>query len=186
MTYAIISLGGKQYRVQEGQRLLVDRLPHAEAQTFHPDVLFVGGDGKAEFAPKGTQVTATVLGSALGEKIHIGKYKKRTGYRRHTGHRSKLTQIEITAIGARASRAKAEKSETPGAEAKPARAARTAATSKATAAKPKRCDRRSKGPGQAEGASETKGRGGVCPFQQCTPVSGPRSRGALLCPRSPR
>src|SRR5713101_7094700 len=106
MTYAIISLGGKQYRVQEGQRLLVDQLAHAEGKTFHPDVLFVGGDGKAEFAPKGTQVTAKVLGSALGDKIRIGKYKKRTGYRRHTGHRSKLTQIEITAIGSKAAAVK--------------------------------------------------------------------------------
>jgi large subunit ribosomal protein L21 len=113
MTYAIISLGGKQYRVQEGQRLLVDQLAHADGKTFHPDVLFVGGDGKAEFTPKGTQVTAKVLGSALGDKIRIGKYKKRTGYRRHTGHRSKLTQIEITAIGAAAAVAKpkAEKAE---------------------------------------------------------------------------
>ena len=112
MTYAIISLGGKQYRVQEGQRLLVDRLPQAESATFHPEVLLVGGEGKVEFAPSGVQVTATVKANVLGEKIRIGKYKKRTGYRRHTGHRSKLTQIEITAIGSRSSaRPKAEKPE---------------------------------------------------------------------------
>ena len=146
MTYAIISLGGKQYRVQEGQRLVVDRLAHDDGKTFHPDVLFVGGDGKAEFAPKGTQVTAKVLGGTLGEKIRIGKYKRRTGYRRHTGHRAKLTQIEITAIGAKtASKPSADKS----AAEKPKTAARPApakpATSKAavkpkaekTAAKPK-------------------------------------------------
>ena len=135
MTYAIISLGGKQYRVQEGQKLLVDRLPHAEKKTFHPDVLFVGGDGKADLAPKGVQVTATVLGSELGEKIRIGKYKRRTGYRRHTGHRAKLTRIEITAIGsARAAKPKSEKAEAaPTAEkAKP----RAAAKPKAAAAKP--------------------------------------------------
>jgi large subunit ribosomal protein L21 len=121
MTYAIISLGGKQYRVQEGQRLLVDRLAQADGKTFHPTVLFVGGNGKSEFSPKGTQVTAKVLGSALGDKIRIGKYKKRTGYKRHTGHRAKLTQIEITAIGASrtATKPKAEpKAET--AEKKPA------------------------------------------------------------------
>src|SRR5579864_6792691 len=99
MTYAIISLGGKQYRVQEGQRLLVDQLAHGDGKTFNPPVLFVGGDGKAEFSPKGAQVTVKVVGSAQGEKIRIGKYKKRTGYRRHTGHRAKLTQIEITSIG---------------------------------------------------------------------------------------
>ena len=137
MTYAIISLGGKQYRVQQGQRLLVDRLAQAEGKTFHPDVLFVGGDGKAEFAPKGTQVTAKVLGGTLGEKIRIGKYKRRTGYRRHTGHRAKLTQIEITAIGAKtASKPSGDK---PAAE-KPKTAAKPAAAKPATsraAVKPK-------------------------------------------------
>ena len=128
MTYAIISLGGKQYRVQEGQRLLVDKLGHDDGKTFHPPVLFIGGDGTAEFSPKGTQVTVKVLGGALGEKIRIGKYKKRTGYRRHTGHRAKLTQIEITAIGAKSAPAK------PPAE-KPAAA--KAATAKPPTAKPK-------------------------------------------------
>ena len=98
--YAIISLGGKQYRVREGEKLLVDRLPTDEGKTFHPDVLFTGGDGKADFKPK-IQVTAKVLGHVKGEKIRIGKYRRRTGYRRHTGYRSSLSQIEITAIGAK-------------------------------------------------------------------------------------
>ena len=140
MAYAIISLGGKQYRVQEGQRLLVDRVGHPEGKTFHPDVLFVGGDGKAEFAPK-TQVTVKVLGETLGEKIRIGKYKKRTGYRRHTGHRAKLSQIEITSIGAKtaakpAAKAAAEKPAAEKAPAKPKPAARKPAAT-ATAEKPK-------------------------------------------------
>ena len=136
MSYAIISLGGKQYRVQEGQRLLVDRLAHDDGKSFHPDVLFLGGDGKAEFAPKGTPVTVKVLGSAQGEKIRIGKYKKRTGYRRHTGHRSKLTQIEITAIGAKApAKPKAEKAVAEQSAAEKPKAA-TAAKPKAPA-KPK-------------------------------------------------
>src|SRR5215210_4524204 len=98
MAYAIISLGGKQYRVQEGERLLVDRLPTEEGKTFHPDVLMLGGDGKFELAPK-TQVTARVVGSPLGEKIRIGKYRPKSGYRRHTGFRAKLSQIEIESIG---------------------------------------------------------------------------------------
>jgi large subunit ribosomal protein L21 len=99
MSYAIISLGGKQYRVREGERLLVDRLPAAEGKTFHPDVLMVGGDGAFELAPKGVQVTAKVVGSPLGKKVRIGKYRPKTGYRRHTGFRAKLTQIEIQSIG---------------------------------------------------------------------------------------
>lgn len=99
MSYAIISLGGKQYRVSEGERLLVDRLSTEEGKTFHPEVLMLGGDGAFELAPKGVQVTAKVVGSPLGEKIRIGKYKAKTGYRRRTGFRAKLSQIEIQKIG---------------------------------------------------------------------------------------
>ena len=105
MDYAIISLGGKQYRVREGEKLLVDRVKTDEGKTFHPTLLFVGGDGKADRTPK-AQVTAKVVGHVLGEKIRIGKYKAKKGYRRHTGYRSKLTQIEITSIGAKSTTAK--------------------------------------------------------------------------------
>jgi large subunit ribosomal protein L21 len=118
MAYAIISLGGKQYRVQEGERLLVDRVPTEEGKTFHPDVLMLGGDGAFELAPK-TQVTARVVGSPLGEKIRIGKYKPKSGYRRHTGFRAKLSQIEIESIGGAAKKtAPAKKEEAPAAPAK--------------------------------------------------------------------
>ena len=111
MAYAIISLGGKQYRVREGERLLVDRLPTEEGKTFHPEVLMLGGDGAFELAPK-TQVTARVIGSQLGEKVRIGKYRPKTGYRRHTGFRAKLSQIEIESIGGAAKRAAPAKKET--------------------------------------------------------------------------
>jgi len=135
ITYAIISLGGKQYRVQEGQRLLVDQLAHDAGKTFHPDVLFVGGDGKAEFVPKGTQVTAKVLGSALGDKIRIGKYKKRTGYRRHNGFRASLSRVQIESIGTKTTRAaaapKAEAAEKPKAAAARKPAAKKTTTKKA-------------------------------------------------------
>jgi large subunit ribosomal protein L21 len=99
--YAIIKLGGKQYVVREGEKLLVDRLDLDENKTFKPDVIFEGGDGKAELSPKGQPVTAKVLAHVQGKKIRIGKYRRRTGYRRHTGHRSKLTQIQIESIGAK-------------------------------------------------------------------------------------
>src|SRR5689334_25428551 len=112
MTYAIISLGGKQYRVQEGERLLVDRVPTEEGKTFHPEVLMLGGDGAFELAPK-SQVTARVVGSALGEKIRIGKYRPKSGYRRHTGFRAKLSQIEIESIGTKRGGAAASKKEAP-------------------------------------------------------------------------
>jgi large subunit ribosomal protein L21 len=110
MAYAIITLGGKQYRVQEGQRLLVDRVSTEEGKTFHPEVLMLGGDGKFELAPK-TQVTARVVGSALGDKVVIGKYKPKSGYRRKTGFRAKLSQIEIESIGGAAKRSAPAKRE---------------------------------------------------------------------------
>jgi len=106
--YAIISVGGKQYRVHEGEKLLVDRVKTDEGKTFHPDLLFVGGDGKADFKPR-IQITAKVLGHVKGEKIRIGKYRRRTGFRRHTGYRSSLSQIEITSIGAKRSSTAAKK-----------------------------------------------------------------------------
>ena len=109
--YAIISLGGKQYRVSEGDRLFVDRVPTAEGKTFHPQVLLTGGNGKPNLSPR-VQVTAKVVGSALGAKIRVGKYRRRTGYRRHLGHRSKLSEIEIQAIGARSTAAKTEEKKT--------------------------------------------------------------------------
>jgi large subunit ribosomal protein L21 len=99
MTYAIIKVAGKQYRVREGERLLVDRLQADEGSTFAPTVLLVGGDGAAQLEPGEGVVQATVLGQTKGPKIRIGKYKKRTGYRRHTGFRASLTQIEIASIG---------------------------------------------------------------------------------------
>jgi large subunit ribosomal protein L21 len=117
-SYAIISLGGKQYRVHEGERLLVDRLRVDEGATVEPRVLLVGGNGAPDLAPS-TTVTARVVGHELGEKIRIGKYKRRTGYKKHAGHRSKLTRIEIESIGG-AKRAKSSAAETkPKADEKP-------------------------------------------------------------------
>lgn len=99
MSYAIITVGGKQYRVQEGERLLVDRVKTDAGKTFEPRVLLVGGDGNTDLAPS-TTVTVRVLDHVLGEKVRIGKYRQRTGYKRHNGYRSRLSEIQIEAIGA--------------------------------------------------------------------------------------
>jgi len=115
MSYAIITIGSKQYRVQEGERLLVDRLKTEEGKTFNPKVLLTGGDGKTELSPS-TTVTARVVSHELGEKVRIGKYRRRTGYRRHNGFRASLTQIEIESIGLGTKKAAAAK---PKAEPKP-------------------------------------------------------------------
>ena len=85
MDYAIIRLGGKQYRVREGEYLVVDRVKTGEGQTFSPEVLL--GEGA---------VTAKVLAHERGPKIRIGKYRKRTGYKRHNGFRAATSRIEIS------------------------------------------------------------------------------------------
>jgi large subunit ribosomal protein L21 len=104
--YAVISVGGKQYRVREGERLLVDRLPYDEGKTFHPDLLLLGGDGEAKLGDglKGAQVTAKVAAHVLGKKVIVGKHRRRTGYRRRNGFRARLSQIEIQAIGTKTAR----------------------------------------------------------------------------------
>jgi large subunit ribosomal protein L21 len=119
MSYAIISVGGKQYTVREGERLLVDRLPDGEGETFSPPVLLVGGDGDARLSPTDVTVTAKVIGPVLGEKIRIGKYRPKKGYKRHTGFRAKLTQIQIESIGGGKQRAEAARKDEPEAAAKP-------------------------------------------------------------------
>jgi large subunit ribosomal protein L21 len=134
MTYAIVKLGGKQYRVQEGEQLVVDRLAVDESKTFHPEVLLLGGDGKAELSPKGVQVTAKVVGHELGDKIVIGKHRRRTGYRRRNGFRARLSRVEIQTIGKNATRASTAKTEASVEKPEPKAAAKPRATS---AAKPK-------------------------------------------------
>ena len=135
MSYAIISVGGKQHRVREGEWLLVERLGLDEGKTFEPRVLMLGGDGDPDLSPKDGAVTARVLGHVLGDKIRIGKYRRRTGYRKHTGHRSKLTKIQIESIGARKTARKpaAAKKETAATADKPKRTTtRKPAASKTT------------------------------------------------------
>ena len=138
MAYAIISVGGKQYRVQEGEKLTVDRLKTEEGKTLNPAVLLFGDDKKTELSPKSVTVTARVVGHVKGEKIRIGKYKKRTGYKRHTGFRASLTELQIEKIGARGSAApRAEAQEKP----KPAAAAATAPAKPAAAKAPAKGER---------------------------------------------
>jgi large subunit ribosomal protein L21 len=128
MSYAVISIGNKQYRVREGQRLLVDRVPHDEGKTFHPDLVMVGGDGDLKLGSdlKGQQVTAKVAEHVLGKKVVVGKHRRRTGYKRRNGFRAHLTRIEVQSIGASRTRSTTAKKETTGA-AKPAAAKKPAA-----------------------------------------------------------
>ena len=127
MSYAVIAIGGKQYRVREGERLLVDRLPDDEGAILTPKVLLLGGDGEPDLSPAEGVVTARVVGHVLGDKVRIGKYKPKKGYRRHTGFRARLSQIEIAEVGATGRGAKGKTKAATGAEPQPDAAAETAA-----------------------------------------------------------
>jgi large subunit ribosomal protein L21 len=107
MDYAIIKLGNKQHRVRDGETLVVDRLPTGAGEVFEPVVLL--GDAA---------VTATVLEHGRGPKLLIGKYRRRTGYKRHNGFRAATSKVEIT-IGAGTARKAAEKAKPPKAQEAP-------------------------------------------------------------------
>jgi large subunit ribosomal protein L21 len=135
--YAIIAVGGKQYRVREGEYLLVDRVAVDEGKTFHPDLLLLGGDGEPKMGDKlkGQQVTAKVAEHVLGEKVIVGKHKRRTGYRRRNGHRSRLSRIEIQTIGKQAARQTTAKK--PAAKKTTSTARKSSTTRKSTTTKKK-------------------------------------------------
>jgi large subunit ribosomal protein L21 len=102
MSYAVIKTGGKQYRVQEGQTLLVERLRDDVGATVELQPLLVAGDGDAVFAGDALAsaiVRAEVVGHERGPKLRVFKFKPKRGYRRRTGHRQELTRIRITGIG---------------------------------------------------------------------------------------
>jgi len=98
--YAVIESGGKQYKVEKGTSLLVDRLPEKEGEKVAlRAVMFRDKDVVA--APselEKVKVEATVAEHLRGPKIKIFKYKPKKGYRRRAGHRSELTKLEVTEI----------------------------------------------------------------------------------------
>ncbi|MGI8513254.1 MAG: 50S ribosomal protein L21 [Solirubrobacteraceae bacterium] len=111
MNYAIVKTGGKQYRVEPGQTLLVERLREDEGAKVALEPLLLRDGDKlldGDDLAKAT-VSATIVGHERGPKLHTLKYKSKRGYKRRTGHRQELTRLEVTEIkagAARASRAK--------------------------------------------------------------------------------
>jgi large subunit ribosomal protein L21 len=101
--YAIVKTGGKQYKVAEGDVITVEKLEAADgAEVALPAILLVDGanvttdaDALAKVA-----VTAQVVGQTKGPKIHIHKFKNKTGYHKRMGHRQKLTSLRVTGISA--------------------------------------------------------------------------------------
>ena len=113
--YAIVKTGGKQYRVERGQHLLVERLAVKEGASVNLEPLLYRSE-EAVFDKGGLErvrVTAKVVAHERGEKLRVFKFKPKRGYKRRTGHRQELTRIEVTEIshgasaGTRTARAKA-------------------------------------------------------------------------------
>ncbi len=116
--YAIVKTGGKQYRVQEGQWLLVERLPEAEGAEvalrpllYVNDAELVDGDQIDRVS-----VNATILAHERGPKLRIVKFKPKRGYKRRNGHRQELTRIKITGISVSGTGSKSGRSRKPAAK----------------------------------------------------------------------
>lgn len=101
--YAVIKTGGKQYRVAEGDKLRVEKLPgDVGSELTFEEVLMVGGDKVSVGAPlvSGASVKAKILAQDRAKKVIVFKYKRRKGYRRKYGHRQPFTEIQITGVSA--------------------------------------------------------------------------------------
>ena len=100
--YAIITDGGRQYKVEEGQELDVDYrdLPKGEELRFDRVLALSGEEGTQLGSPsiEGASVTAEVLGVAFGQKLTVQKIRRRKNFRRKTGHRQLFTKVRISKI----------------------------------------------------------------------------------------
>lgn len=143
--YAVVSSGGKQYRVEPGAELVVERVAGEAGSTITFDRVLLVGDGEAVTVGtptvEGATVSGTVLGEALGPKLIVFKFKQKATYRRKRGHRQHLTRVridEITAGGrsGKAARAEAKAASTEATASAPAQA--EAGEAEASAPAPKR------------------------------------------------
>ena len=148
--YAIVKTGGKQYRVERGQRLLVERLAVEEGADVTLEPLLYRSEDLVfdKEALAQVKVTAKVLAHVRGEKLRVFKFKPKRGYKRRTGHRQDLSQIEVTAITAGKAKApaKAASAKQDEAAAAPAKAPRRkAAATTAEKARPARKEKEDDG-----------------------------------------
>jgi large subunit ribosomal protein L21 len=100
--YAVVRTGGKQYRVEAGEKLKVEQIPaDVGAEVVLEQVLMVAdGDSVTVGTPlvKGASVRAKVLAQGRGDKVHIFKLRRRKHYRKNQGHRQNYTELEILGI----------------------------------------------------------------------------------------
>lgn len=141
--YAVVESGGKQYRVEEGTVLVVDRLEAEQGDRIALRPVLVSGDSfvvKRDELDK-IKIEAKVNGHRRGDKIKVFKYKAKKGYSRRAGHRAELTELEVTSLGGAArkkaapKKAAAKADDKPKAEAKVETEAKTEAAAKKPAAR---------------------------------------------------
>jgi large subunit ribosomal protein L21 len=115
MSYAIVKTGGKQYRVEQGTSLLVERLPAAEGDKVTLNPVAYCGDGALVTGSdlSKVKVEAKVLEHVRGPKLHVLKHKPKRGYKRRTGHRQELTRLEVTGVKLAARKPAAKKTAAP-------------------------------------------------------------------------
>jgi large subunit ribosomal protein L21 len=169
--YAVVSSGGKQYRVEAGSELVIERLAADAGGTITFDRVLLVGDGEdvtiGTPVVEGATVSGTVLGEALGPKLIVFKFKQKATYRRKRGHRQHLVRVRIDEISAGGKRgrkgakaeAKAESDavaepETP--KAKPTARTRKAPAKASTAKKATAADEESKAGAADAEADEPK------------------------------
>ena len=116
--YAIVKTGGKQYRVEEGQSLLVERLSDDEGAKVALEPLLYRGDDEILDGDdlKRVKVEAKVLAHERGPKLRVFKYKPKRGYRKRTGHRQDLTRLEVTQIKLGTGKTGGSRAKAPGTE----------------------------------------------------------------------
>jgi large subunit ribosomal protein L21 len=98
--FAIIESGGKQYRVREGDILRLEKLEAEPGSVVKLPVLMLGGETVKFGTPsvEGAEVQADVVSHGRGTKIHIYKFRAKTNYRRHNGHRQPYTEVRVAKI----------------------------------------------------------------------------------------
>lgn len=108
--YAVVTTGGKQYRVEAGSELIIERLAEEPGASITFDRVLLIGDGEAVTIGSptvdGASVSGTVLAEELGPKLIIFKFKQKVKYRRTRGHRQHLTRVRIDEISTGAKRAR--------------------------------------------------------------------------------
>jgi large subunit ribosomal protein L21 len=156
--YAIVKTGGKQYRVERGQRLLVERLAAKEGADVALEPILYRSDEPVfdKAGLESVKVTAKVVAHVRGEKLRVFKFKPKRGYKRRTGHRQDLTQIEVIEITQGKAKAAAAKTtpEKPAAAKAPAAKAPADKPAAGKAAAKAPAKRKAKTAAKADGAAK--------------------------------